>query len=381
MRSKRFEGLVQSEIRRMTRECDRVGGINLSQGICDVAPPEGVLRAAREAIDRGPHHYTRGEGLPELRTAVAAKLRRDNGIDADAEGEIVVTSGVTGGYLCAIHALLDPGDGILLFEPYYAYHLNIAHTAGLVPHFLTLPSPHAEVTEAMLRAALRADTRALVLCTPSNPGGKVFSRQEIEVVARVAAERDLLVVTDEIYEYFVYDGRRHVSPGSLALLWPRTVSLFGLSKIFAITGWRMGYAVAPRPLAEALLLANDLFFICAPRPLQHGVAHGLVELGADWYRRRAAEFEGKRDRVCAALRDAGFGPIAPQGSYYVFTDVRPRGYESAREAAMELLEKTGVATVPGTAFFQGPEGEHYLRVCFAKEDPVLDEACERIRSG
>jgi aminotransferase len=159
------------------------------------------------------------------------------------------------------------------------------------------------------------------------------------------------------------------------------VSLFGLSKIFAITGWRMGYAVAPRPLAEALLLANDLFFICAPRPLQHGVASALAELDADWYRRRAAAFEGKRDRLCGALRDAGFGPIAPQGSYYVFTDVRPRGYESAREAAMELLETTGVATVPGTAFFQGPEGEHYLRVCFAKEDPVLDEACERIRGG
>jgi len=365
----------------MTRECDRVGGINLSQGICDVAPPEEVLRAAREAVERGPHHYTRGEGLPELRVALAAKLRRDNGIDADADGEIVVTSGVTGGYLCAIHALLDPGDGILLFEPYYAYHLNIARTAGLVPHFLTLPSLHADVTEAMLRAALRSDTRALVLCTPSNPGGKVFTRAELEVVSRVAAEHDLLVITDEIYEYFVYDGRRHVSPASLAELWPRTVSLFGLSKIYAITGWRMGYAVAPRPLSESLLLANDLFFICAPRPMQEGVAHGLSVLGVDWYRQRGAAFEDKRDRICAALRDAGFGPIVPQGSYYVFTDVHPRGYESAREAAMDLLEQTGVATVPGTAFFQGSDGERYLRVCFAKEDPVLDEACERIRGG
>ena len=364
----------------MTRECNRVGGINLGQVICDVQPPEGLVRAAGEAIARGPHHYTRPEGLPRLRAAIAAKLRRDNGITADPDREIVVTPGATGGFLAAVQSLLDPGDGLLLFEPYYGYHLNLARVAGLQTHRLRLPSLETPLTESLLRDAVEDDVRALVLCTPANPSGRVLRRSELEAIARVANERDLIVITDEIYEYFVYDDQRHVSPASLPELWPRTVSIFGCSKIFAITGWRIGYAVAPEALCEPVLLANDSFSICAPRPLQEGVAHALEALEPDWYRDRAAEFQSKRDRLCEALHEGGFAPHEPQGAYYVLADVRPLGFTRAREAAMALLEEGGVAAVPGTAFFSGPEGEPFLRVCFAKEDDVLDEACHRIRA-
>jgi len=380
-RAARFEGFEQSDIRRMTAECNRVGGINLAQGLCDVAVPPPVLEAASKALSEGRNQYSGPSGAPELRRAIARRLERDNALRADPESEIVVTSGVTGAYFCTLHALLDPGDGVLLFEPYYGYHRSIARVEGLDVRFLALDPPHAPVTEDALRAAADERTRAVVVCSPSNPSGKVFTREEIEAVGRVAAERDWLVVSDEIYEYFVYDGREHVSPGSVRELWPRTVSLMGYSKTFAVTGWRLGFAVAPTELAERIRLANDLTYICAPHPLQHGVADGIETLSADWYRRLAGAFESKRDRTCAALREAGLDVLEPQGSYYVLADVRARGLErGARHAAMALLEATGVAAVPGTAFFRGPEGDHLLRFCFAKEDPVLDEACERLRS-
>ncbi len=377
--ARRFHGLAQSDIRRMTRECQRVGGINLAQGLCDLPVPEPVRRAAEAALRARTNTYSVAAGIPELRQAIARKLRRDNGLEVDPETEIVVTAGVTGGYFCALHGLLDPGDGILLFEPYYGYHRNIAQVQGLEPQLVALDPPHATVTEPMLRAALRDNTRAMVICTPSNPSGKMWDRGELEAVARIARERELLVITDEIYEYFTYDGRAHVSPASVGQLWPRTVSLMGYSKTFAITGWRIGYAVAPEPLARLVQLANDLCFICAPRPFQHAVAGALETLPRSWYQELADGFQARRDRTCDALAEAGFVPLAPQGSYYVCADVGALGFESAREAAMTLLESTGVATVPGTAFHAGVEGERFLRVCFAKEDDVLDDACRRLR--
>jgi aminotransferase len=378
LRAQRLEGLAQSEIRMMSRECDRVGGINLGQGICDIAMPEIVRHAAEEAIRDGKNQYSRPEGIPELRHAIAMKLRRDNAIEANPDGEIIVTAGVTGAFDCTIQGLLNPGDGILLFEPYYGYHLNIARTAGLIPQFVELESPHAAVTEEKLLATIDEQSRAIVVCTPSNPSGKIYDAQELSAIARVARERDLLVITDEIYEYFVYDEKPHRSPAAMDELWPRTVTLMGCSKTFAMTGWRIGYVIAPKPLAESILLANDLHYICAPRPLQHGVAAGIAALEPSWYHELARSFETKRDRLCAALDEAGFEPLSPAGSYYALTDIRPLGYRDARAAALDLLECSGVATVPGTAFYSGTEGEHYIRVCFAKEDAVLDEACERI---
>ncbi|RMD97957.1 MAG: pyridoxal phosphate-dependent aminotransferase, partial [Deltaproteobacteria bacterium] len=254
--SSRLEGLVQSDIRRMTRECERVGGINLGQGICDLPTPPLVRDGAIEAIRARKSTYSLPEGAVELREAIARKLTRHNGIEADPEREICVTVGTTGAFTAAITALLEPGDGVLLFEPYYGYHLNTLIVAGFEPHFLELSPPDFEVREAALRAAIRPNTRAIVVCTPSNPSGRMLTVEELERIARIAHEKDLLVLTDEVYEYFRYDGRRHISPATVGGLESRTVSIMGLSKTFSITGWRIGYTVAPPEMTRAITLVN-----------------------------------------------------------------------------------------------------------------------------
>jgi aminotransferase len=374
----RLKGLVQSDIRRMTRECERVGAINLGQGVCDLPTPPLVRDGAIAAILARKSTYSHPEGILELRQAIARKLEARNGLSADPSTEIVVTAGASGAYACAIQALLDPGDGILLFEPYYGYHLNAAILAGLEPHFCALEAPSFEVREAALREALRPNTRAVVVCTPSNPSGKMWKQAELEVLAKVARERDLLVITDEIYEDIRYDGRSHLSPASVSDLRERTVTIMGLSKTFSITGWRLGYAVAPAPLARAITIANDLGYICAPTPLQHGVAAGFAA-PESFFTDLARDYARKREVTCDALVAAGLAPIVPEGAYYVLADVSRLGFATAREAATALLEEALVATIPGTAFFTGTQGERFVRVCFAKEDDVLDEACRRLR--
>ncbi len=377
--ARRLQDLAQSDIRRMTRECERVQGINLGQGICDLPTPQLVREGAIQAIRENRSTYSFAEGARELREAIARKLRRDNGIAADAATEICVTVGASGAYAAAIHALLDPGDGILLLEPYYGYHLNAARVAGLVPEFLALQPPDFKLDESALARAITPRTRAIVVCTPSNPSGKMFTREELLGLARVAEERDLLVITDEIYEYIRYDGREHISPASLPALCERTVSIMGLSKTFSITGWRLGYAVAPEPLTKAITLVNDLFYVCAPTPLQLGAAAGF-DAPASYFRELQSGYQRKREVMCGALNDAGLTPIVPQGAYYVLADCTSLGKATSREAAMDVLERTRVASIPGSAFYRGETGEKLLRFCFAKEDDVLDEACRRLRA-
>ncbi|WP_394824892.1 pyridoxal phosphate-dependent aminotransferase [Pendulispora albinea] len=376
--AQRLRGLALSDIRRMSRESDRVGAINLGQGICDLPTPPEVAEAAKAAIDANKSTYTYPEGHLALRQAIARKLARDNGIQADPGSDIVVTLGATGAFATAVNALLDPGDGILLMEPYYGYHLNCSIVAGLEVQFMTLAPPDFHLTEESLRAALRPNTRAVVLCTPSNPSGKMLTRGELEAVARVAHERDLLIISDEIYEYIRYDGRPHISPAAVGGLGPRTITVMGLSKTFSITGWRLGYAVAPAPMARAIALVNDLYYVCAPNPLQHGVTAGF-ELPAAYFARLALDYQRKRDTLCDALKAAGMAPIVPQGAYYVLADISNWGFATAIEAAMALLERAKVASVPGSAFYRGTIGEKLLRFCFAKDDASLGEACERIR--
>jgi aminotransferase len=361
----------------MTRECERVGGINLGQGICDLPTPPLVAEGAIQAIRERKSTYSYSEGTLELRRKIAAKLERANGIVADPEHEIVVTVGATGAFCAAIHALLDPGDGILLFEPYYGYHLNAALLAGLEPQYLTLAPPRFELDEVALRAALRPNTRAIVVCTPSNPCGKMFSEEELLAIGRVAREHDLCVITDEIYEDIRYDGRPHISPASVGDLWERTVTILGLSKTFSITGWRLGYAVAPAEMAQAITLANDLFYVCAPTPLQHGVAAGF-DAPASFFEGLATDYQRKREMMCEALVKGGLDPIVPEGAYYVLADVSKLGFGTASEAAMALLEEVKVASVPGTAFYRGSAGEGLVRFCYAKEDDILAEACRRV---
>lgn len=376
--SERLRSMAQSEIRNMTRECERVGGINLGQGLGDLPTPPLVAGGAIQAIEDRKATYSFPEGIAELRDALAEKLARDNGLNVDPQKEIVVTVGSTGAFATALMGLLNPGDGVLLLEPYYGYHLNAALLAGMRPHFLTLYAPEFSLNEAALRAACAPGVRAIVMCTPCNPSGKMFTAEDFRILDRVASEKNLLVITDEIYEYIIYDGRKHISPATVGDLRRRTVSIMGFSKVFSITGWRLGYAVAPPELARPMNLVNDLFYVCASTPLQHGVAAGLKS-PPEFYARLKADYQRKRDIICDALSDAGMTPLTPQGAYYVLADVSAMGYPTSKAAAMDLLDDTKVASVPGAAFFNSAAGEGFLRLCFAKEDRILEEAASRIR--
>ncbi len=375
--SRRLSGLVQSDIRSMTRECDRVGGINLGQGLCELPTPSIVRAGAARAIDEGRNAYSYPEGVPELREAIAKKLEREHGLSFDPASEVVVTVGASGAFAATVTALLDPGDGLLLFEPFYGYHLNTAIVAGLEPQLLELEAPRFRLEGSRLRAAIRPNTRAIVICTPSNPCGRMFSVAELEVLDEIATEHDLLVITDEVYEYIRFDGREHVAPATVGRLRERTVSITSLSKTFSITGWRIGYAAAKKDMANAITLVNDLYYVCAPTPLQIAVADGF-EGPREYLDDLATTFQHKRDKICGALASGGMEPVVPEGAYYVLADVAGLGYESSRAAALGVLERTGVASVPGSAFYSGDAGTRFLRFCFAKEDEELDEACRRL---
>jgi len=244
--SRRVKNLVQSDIRRMSRECDAIGGINLGQGICDLPTPPEVAQGAKDAIDQRKSTYSRYEGVDVLRKAIAMKLERDNGLPGvDPETQIVVTVGSTGAFATTCLALFDPGDEIIFFEPYYGYHLNTALVAELKPKFVALNPPDWTIDLKKLEAAITPRTRAIMACTPSNPCGKVWTREEIIAVGKICEKHDLLLITDEIYEYIVYDGRKHVSPATVGNLASRSIMMGGFSKTFSITGWRIGYLIAP----------------------------------------------------------------------------------------------------------------------------------------
>jgi aminotransferase len=375
--SRRTKGMVQSAIRFMSRECQRVDGINMAVGNCELPAPDLVRRAAIDAIDSGKNWYTFPEGIAPLREAIALKLERDNGLSADPETEIVVTSGAAGGFAVTVQGLLDPGDGVVVMQPFYPYHVNVLLSLGLEPQILPLEAPGFALREEALRAAIRPNTRAIVVCTPSNPSGKMYDREELLAVARVANDLDLLVITDEIYEYIRYDGRAHVSPASVGDSWGRTVTIMGLSKTFSVTGWRLGYVVAPAELASAVRMMNDLYYVCAPTPLQYGIVAG-VRAPESFYDELRRTYQHKREMICGALAQAELSPIVPQGAFYVLADVRGLGFDTSLDAALDLLRQTGVAAVPGTDFHRGSEGEGFLRFCFAKEDDVLERVCERL---
>ncbi len=379
--SRRVQNLVQSDIRRMSRECDAVGGINLGQGICDLPTPPAVAAAAKKAIDERKSTYSRYEGVDLLRKAIAMKLARDNGFaDVDPESQIVVTVGSTGAFAATCMALFDPGDEVILFEPYYGYHLNTLLVAECTPKFVTMRPPDWTIDLDALEKSITPRTRAIVACTPSNPCGKVWTREEISAVGKLCEKHDLLLITDEIYEYIVYDGRKHVTPATVDGLRERTIAMGGFSKTFSITGWRIGYLVAPAQLAKTIGLVNDLHYVCAPTPLQMGVAAGIMEIGTDYYVQLAKDYQKLRDMFVASLRKAGFVPHVPQGAYYLLAEFKNLGWKDAREAATEILRRAKVACVPGTAFYQSPMGDTMVRFCFAKEAPILEKACKAIES-
>jgi len=376
--SKRSARIEQAEIRAMSIECEKAGGINLAQGVCDTQVPPQIRENAHRGIENGINSYTRFDGLAELRGAISQKMRLYNGISADPETEIVVSAGSTGAFYCACLALLDPGDEVILFEPYYGYHVNTLLAVEAVPAFVTLQPPDWLFAMADLERAATIRTKALVLNTPGNPSGKVFSQAELKAIAEFADRHDLFVFTDEIYEHFLYDGRSHISPGSIEGMQERTISISGFSKTFSITGWRIGYSVSVVRWASRIGYMNDLIYVCAPSPLQYGVAAGLTRMDRSFYEDLSLEYMKKRDWICEALARAGLPPYIPQGAYYVLADVSSLPGKSSKEKAMFLLEQTGVASVPGEAFFHNG-GKDLVRFCFAKPEEALQEACVRLQ--
>lgn len=375
--SQRSARTVQSEIRVMSIECEKVKGINLAQGVCDTEVPEAVREGAKRAIDGGINSYTRADGLAEIRNAIAEKMRGFNGIQCDPETEVIVSGGSTGAFYTACLALLNPGDEVILFEPYYGYHLNTLVAVEAVPLFVTLRAPNWDFTPDDLERAVTPRTKGIMLNSPANPSGKVFTRQELEWIAAFAQKHDLFVFTDEIYEYFVYEGR-HISPATLPGMWERTITISGYSKTFSITGWRIGYTIADRKWSQAMSYFNDLVYVCAAAPLQIGVAQGVLKLPESFYQQISRDYIKKRDLLCGTLLEAGLTPSVPRGAYYVLADASLLPGKTSKEKSMYLLRETGVASVAGSAFYHGSGGQNLLRFCFAKTDEELAEACRRL---
>ncbi len=377
-KSDRTARLAQSDIRAMTLACAKVNGINMSQGVCDTPVPPVVVQCAHRAMAHGHNIYSRFDGIPELRQAIAGKLAAYNRITADPDVNITVSAGATGSFQATCMALLNPGDEVILFEPFYAYHIQAIVAVEAVPRCVSMRPPDWTVDFKGLEQAITSRTKAIVVNTPGNPSGKVFTRRELEQIAEMACRHDVMVITDEIYEYFVFDGREHVSMASLPGMADRTITIGGYSKTFSITGWRIGYSVAEATWAKAIGAMSDVLYVCAPTPLQHGVAAGIRALGPSFYSDLTKEHQQKRDRFCGALAKAGLPPAVPQGAYYVLADVSRLPGKTSRERALYLLDKTGVAGVPGEAFFEGPEGSRFMRFCMAKTDTDLERASQAI---
>ena len=376
--SQRAGRTVQSEIRAMSIACDRVQGINLAQGVCDTEVPLPVREGAKWAMEHGLNSYTRAEGLGPIREAIAEKMQRFNGIECDPETEVIVGSGATGAFYAAALALLNPGDEVILFEPYYGYHLNTLVAVEAVPLYVTMRAPDWTFNREDLERTVTLRTRAIMLNSPGNPTGKIFTREEMEWIANFAKRHDLFVFTDEIYEYFVYEGR-HISMATLPGMRERTITMSGYSKTFSITGWRIGYTICDRRWAQGIAYFHDLIYVCAPAPLQIGVAEGIRQLPQSFYDEIGKEYVQKRDLLCDTLREIGLTPSVPKGAYYVLADASILPGKTSRDKALHLLAETGVATVAGSAFYHGSEGENLIRFCFAKTDAELTEACKRLK--
>lgn len=381
--SSRTNNLVQSDIRGVTRMINALGGINLGQGICDLPTPDPIKQGAIDAIEANESIYTSYAGIPKLQQAILEKARTFNNLPATSTDDIMVSIGSTGAFVSAIFTLLDPGDEAILFEPFYGYHRNLIALTGATQRYVPSHGTNWSIDFAELEQAISPKTKVIVVNTPGNPGGKVWTHEELKALLALLEKYNLYAITDEIYEYMTYDGHEHVSLGSLPNAYERTITISGFSKTYNMTGWRLGYAVAPSHLIEKMGLLNDLFSICAPTPLQHGVAEAF-NMSDAYFTTMLTEYTEKREMMCSALEQANFTLTRPQGAYYVLAGFdtlasRFEGFSTDTEACRTLMEKAGVATVPGNSFFSKDyNGPQYLRFCYAKEFPILEQACKQI---
>ncbi len=362
----------------MTRIAAAHGAVNLSQGYPDFDPPRELVEAAKHALDNGYNQYSTTWGAPELREAIARKARSFNGIDADPDANLVVTCGSTEAMMAAMLSVVNPGDEVVVFEPFYENYGPDAVMSGAVPRYVPMEWPDWRVDPEVLKRAFSKRTKAVILNTPNNPTGKVFSQEDLRLIADLCADHNAVAVTDEIYEHIVYDGGHHVSLAALAGMPERTITISGLSKTYSATGWRVGWAIAPKPLADAMRRVHDFLTVGAPHPLQIAAAAALAMPDA-YYADLTRTYRAKRDRFVAGLRSTGLDCRAPEGAYYVMADFSRFPFEDDWAFAMYLVERLGVATVPGSSFYARPEdGSRYVRFMFSKKDDTLKEALRRL---
>jgi len=376
--SNRVQNIAQSEIRAMTILCHEKQGLNMAQGICDLDVPSPVEEGAKEAIDNGQNIYTSAYGNLQLREAIAKKQNDfyQQNISAD---NVLVSSGATGAFYAMAMSLLNEDDEVIVFEPYYGYHVSTLKSLGCKARFIKTLPPSYEIDFEELKSQITTQTKALLICNPSNPSGKVYTKEELEKIALIVNENDILLFSDEMYEHFVYDGLEFISALSIASLKGRTVVISGFSKIYSITGWRLGYAISTPEVIDAASAINDLVYVCPAAPLQHGVLRGLEELPKSYYENVAKEHQGKRDRFIKVLNEVGFKAEYVKGAYYVLADISSLEGKDAKEKVITLLQKTGIAAVPANAFYHESNGLHLARFCFSKKEAEITQAIERLQ--
>ena len=377
MKASRF---TESVIRGMSIEAARYGAVNLAQGMPDFAAPAEVKDAACRAIEADINQYAITWGARPLREAIAEHAARHVGLEVDPETEITVTCGATEAMLVALTALVNPGDEIILTEPFYENYWPDCVLAGATPRFVALRPPGWRLDLDALAAAFGPRTKAIVLCNPNNPTGTVLTRGELDEVARLCQKWDVIAITDEIYEHIIFDGRKHISPATLEGMRERAVTISGMSKTYAVTGWRIGTIIAPPALTRVFRQVHDYVTIGAAAPLQEAGATAY-RLPDAYYARLATDYEARRDRFCNALLEVGFDFEPPEGAYYVMADASAFGAADDIACARHLVRDIGVATVPGSSFFLERKdlGRNYVRFCFCKKDETLDRAIERLK--
>jgi aspartate/methionine/tyrosine aminotransferase len=377
--SRKAQQFTESVIREMTRLAMKYDAVNLAQGFPDFAAPAEVKEAAVRAIRADINQYSITWGAANLRRAIAARFEQDTGRAVDPERELTVCCGATEAMISTLLAVVDPGDEVVVFEPFYENYGPDAVICGATPRYVRLTPPDWKFDSDELASAFNERTRAVVLNTPNNPTGKVFTREELEEVATLCRRWNAFAVCDEIYQYLVYDGRQHFSIGCLPGMRERTVVINSMSKTFSVTGWRVGYAVAPPEVSDAIRKMHDFITVGAPAPLQEAGVEAF-NLPDEYYERIRNEYAARRDRFLPALAAAGFRCFVPQGAYYIMTDISDFGFSNDVEFARYLVEEVGVAVVPGSSFYsQDSAGSQQVRFCFSKTDATLQEAAGRLR--
>jgi aminotransferase len=377
------KAMTTPALRQITIEVQKINGVNLGQGTCQLPAPPYIIEQAHEAALEGINRYTNPRGLLSLREAVAKKLKVHNGLDADPETEILISCGATGAFEGVCSLLLNPGDEVAIFEPTYPYHIQavLRHGARINYVPLELKDDRWVFDPEKLRQAITPQTKFILVNTPGNPSGKVYTAEELQTIAEILAPTGAMLVTDEIYEYMVFDGRKHISPATLPWLKGRTITIGGYSKTFSITGWRIGYCIAPAELATDLANVLDRIYVCAPAPLQEGVARGVDHFEASFYTQLNAKYEGKRNFFAKGLREIGLHPLMPEGAYYMlvrFDELMPG--MSSWDFARRLVETCGVGAVPAQDFVRDTSEAPWVRFCLAVEDPVLEDALYRMQA-